>query len=113
VGRRLRTRDELLAVWRAEAELAAAAVNERGEVEASARIDAEDPRLGLGPMTPDVVVKVWAAETLSVEFAPGDRVPPQVRAAFDRAQRLLWDGEPIAGGWALVDDEAVMVHCEG
>jgi hypothetical protein len=104
VGRRLRTRDELLGAWRHEAELAAAGAHERAEAEAAIRIDANDPLRGATPLTPNAIIRLWADETLHVQLAPDDEIPPAIRAAFARAQALLWDGEPIPDAAVLVDE---------
>jgi hypothetical protein len=104
VGVRLRTRADLLAAWRAEAEAVAAVMNEQAEAEAAVRIDAADPLRGAAPLTPDAMVRLWASETLQAQLSPGDPIPDAIRTAFNRAQALLWAGEPIPDAATLVDE---------
>ena len=104
VPRRLRTRTELLGGWRAEAEAAAAARDAAAEAAAAAALDAADPLLSGAPITPEAVVRVWAADGLGAELHPADPVPLAILAAFRAAQAALWVGEPISDPTVLVDE---------
>ena len=93
---RLRSRDELLAAWRARDSVAAAARDAAAEAFAAQAIDR--------PADSEAVLRVWAADALRLELAAGQPIPEAVRRAFARAQDALWAGEPIRDPALLVDE---------